>query len=415
MSPTTSRRSFLKTATAGAAAVSMSTASYARVVGANDRLSIAVIGCGQRGFGAHMPGVHKYADSENMEITAVSDPWRLPRERASAQTNKWYGRPARQFVSHRDIMTLKDVDAVMIASCDHQHTTQLIAAAKANKPAYCEKPLARDMKSLLECYDAVKQSGIVCQIGTQGRSRPGPTGCKKLYKTGVLGTVSRIEQRRNSTRPYWYSRLKEAKKSDVEWGEFLMDEPARPFDAELLTGWFGYRDFSDGPVPQLATHFLDMVHYVTGATLPTSCVALGGIFTYKDEHNFTCPDHVESTWIYPEGFMVSYTTNFGNSSGRSYHFYGSGGVMDLSSHDAPTVSGEGAAIRGELRDKVAVDPVEVPDHFLNWLQCIRSGKTPNASIEAGYQHSIASIMSVQAMDTGRRQIYDHQRREIRAG
>ena len=113
--------------------------------------------------------------------------------------------------------------------------------------------------------------------------------------------------------------------------------------------------------------------------------------------------------------MVSYTTNFGNSSGRSYHFYGSGGVMDLSSHDAPTVSGEGAAIRGELRDKVAVDPVEVPDHFLNWLQCIRSGKTPNASIEAGYQHSIASIMSVQAMDTGRRQIYDHQRREIRAG
>jgi len=362
-----------------------------------------------------MSGVHKYAESENLEITAVCDPWRIQRERAAARTKEWYGRAARQFVSYRDVVALDDVDAVMIASCDHQHTTHLEAAAKAKKDAYCEKPLATDMESLKSACDAVKANQIVCQIGTQGRSRPGATGCRELYKTGALGVVSRIEQRRNSTRPYWYTRLADAKEEDVDWKEFLMDRPVRPFNADQFTGWYGYRDFSDGPIPGLASHFIDMVHYVTGAKFPASSVAQGGTFTWKDEHNFTCPDHVEATWIYPEGFMVSYSTNCGNSGGRSYRIYGDQGLMDLSDHNAPTVSGEGAGRRGKFRKEVPVEQVDTPDHFLNWLQCIRSRKTPNASIDAGYQHSVAVIMAVTAMDTGRRQIYDHQKREIRDG
>ena len=415
MNDSLSRRGFLKTTSAGAAAITMSAASYARVIGANERISIAVVGCGRRGFGALMPGVHKHDKSENAEITAVCDPWRIQRERAAGTTNDWYGRPARQFASYRDVVALDDIDAVMIGSCDHQHTTHLEAVARAGKDAYCEKPLARDMASLKSCCDAVKASGIVCQIGTQGRSSSAATGCRELYKTGVLGAVSRIEQRRNGTRPYWYSRLAPARKEEVDWKEFLMDQPMRPFDARRFTGWFGYRDFSDGPVPQLASHFIDMIHYVTGAKFPTSCVCQGSIFTFRDENNFTCPDHVEATWIYPEGFMVSYTTNYGNSSGRSYRIYGDQGVMDLGDRDAPTVSGEGAARQGELRKEVPVEPVETPDHFLNWLQCVRSRETPNASIDAGYRHSVAMIMAVQAMDTGRRQVYDHDKREVRAG
>ena len=113
--------------------------------------------------------------------------------------------------------------------------------------------------------------------------------------------------------------------------------------------------------------------------------------------------------------MVSYSTNCGNSGGRSYRIYGDQGLMDLSDHNAPTVSGEGAGRRGKFRKEVPVEQVDTPDHFLNWLQCIRSRKTPNASIDAGYQHSVAVIMAVTAMDTGRRQIYDHQKREIRDG
>ena len=193
-----SRRAVLKAGVGGGAALAFSAASYARVIGANDRISIGQIGCGSRGVGAHMAGVAPYAKEQNIEVTAVCDPWRLRREEASAKANETYGRPARQFVSYRDLLALKDVDAVMIASPDHMHTTHLKAAAEAGKDAYCEKPLAMDMEKLKQACDAVKKANIVVQIGTQLRSLPSFTGCRELYKTGILGTVGRIEQCRNN-------------------------------------------------------------------------------------------------------------------------------------------------------------------------------------------------------------------------
>ena len=207
MTTRTTRREFIKTASAGAAAASVAAATHARAQGANDRLSIGIIGCGGRGRDAHMPGVHKYAKEQNIEITAVCDPWRVQREAAAAKAKEWYGREARQFVSYRDLLALDDIDAVMIASCDHQHTAHLEATAKAKKHVYCEKPLGMNFDKLKRACDAVRDSGIVCQIGTQLRSLPSMTGCREVYKTGILGTVSRIEQCRNSEQPYWYSCL----------------------------------------------------------------------------------------------------------------------------------------------------------------------------------------------------------------
>lgn len=411
------RRKFLKTAAAGSATLALSAASYSRVFGANDRISIGIIGCGGRGLGVHMPGVHKFADSENIEITAVCDPWRINREAAAAQAKEWYGKDARQFSSYRDLLALKDVDAVMIASCDHQHTTHLEAVAKAGKDAYCEKPLAMTMDTLKAAYDAVKKANIVVQIGTQLRSFPTFTGCRELYKTGILGIVARIEQCRNSERPYWYQYVKDVKEQDVDWKEFLMDRPMRPFDPVLYSGWYGYREFSDGPIPGQGSHFIDLVHYITGAKFPTCCVCLGGTFTWKDEHNFTCPDHVQALWIYPEGFMVSYSQNFGNGSGNSFKIFGDQGVLDMVDWNAPILTAEGANSKkkGPIRGNNPVKEVPMPDHFLDWLQCLRTRKTPNASIDAGYQQAVACIMAMQSYDNGHRMIYDQQKREIRPG
>ena len=412
-----SRRKFLKTAAAGSAALALSAASYSRVVGANDRISIGIIGCGGRGLGAHMPGVNKHAKTQNIEITAVCDPWLLRQQAASAKVKEWFGRDARQFSSYRDLLALKEVDAVMIASCDHQHTTHLEAAAKAGKDAYCEKPLAMRLDRLITACDAVKKAKTVVQIGTQLRSSPTFTGCKELYKTGILGTVGRIEQCRNSTRPYWYSYVKDVKEKDVNWKEFLMDKPARPFDPVLYSGWYGYREFSDGPVPGLGSHFIDLVHSITGAKFPTSCVCLGGTFTWKDERKFTCPDHVQALWSYPEGFMVSYSTNFGNGSGNSFKIFGDAGVLDMVNWNAPILTAEGANAekKGPIRGKNPVKEVPRADHFLDWLQCLRIRKTPNASIDAGEQHAVACIMAMQSYDTGRRTVYDSEKREIREG
>jgi len=416
MSAPATRRDFLKTGALATAAVTLSARSYARVAGANDRISIGIIGCGQRGTHAHMPGINTHAKAQNVEITAVCDPWRQKREAAAAQCKAWYGNEARQFVRHEDLLALDDVDAVTIASCDHQHTTHLLHAARAKKDIYVEKPLGNDLGRVNVACDAVAENGVVVQVGTQLRSMGSMAGARKRYETGVLGTVGRIEQCRNAWRPYWYNYLAPVNAEDVDWGTFLMDCSDRPFNPHHYTGWYGYRDFSGGPVPGLGSHFIDLVHYITGAQFPASSVCQGGTYTWKDEYEFTAPDHVQATWIYPEGFMVSYSTNFGNGSGNTFKIFGQNGVLDLVEWSDPRLTGEGAGQgHGCVEAPERIDHVERPDHMLDWLQCLRSRNAPNAPIGAGYQHAVAVIMAMRSFDAGRRMIYDAEQREIREG
>jgi predicted dehydrogenase len=362
-----------------------------------------------------MPGVHAHSETLKCEIVAVADPWKTRRNEAAKQVEQWYGRSPRAFVSYRDLLAVPEVDAVMIASCDHQHTAHLQATAEAGKDVYCEKPLGMDLDKVKRACDAVQAAGVVCQIGTQIRSLPTSTTCRQLVQDGKLGKISRIEQVRNGIRPYWYSRIADVKESDVDWKEFLMDRPQRPFRADHFSGWYGVRDFSDGPVPGLGSHFVDLIHYITGAEFPESVVAQAGTFTFIDQHEFTCPDQVQAVWTYPDGFMVSYCTNFGNSNGNRIHFYGEHGTLDMTPWTRPKVSSAGRRTQGELAEETLVPPTETPDHFLDWLQCIRSRGQCRAPIEAGYQHAVAVLMAVQAHDTGLRQVYDRQKREIRAG
>ncbi len=417
MNRSTSRRRFLKQVSVGATALAMSAASYSRVMGANERIGIGLIGCGSRGVGAHMAGVKPFAQEQNVEFTAVCDPWRLRREAAAADVKATYGLDAELYVSYRDLLQSKRVDAVMIASCDHQHTTHLEATVKAKKDVYCEKPLGMELDKLNAACDAVRKSGVVFQAGTQLRSLPSMTGARKVYQSGILGTVGRIEQCRNAERPYWYEYTKtDARAEDVDWAEFLMDRPKRPFSAIEFTGWYGFRDFSAGPVPQLGSHFIDLVHYITGAKFPKSAVCLGGTYTWRDENKFTCPDCVQAVWDYPEGFQVTYSTNFGNGSGNTFKMFGNQGVLDLVNWTAPILTAEGASKnKGIIRGTKPVEDVPTPDHFLNWLQCLRSRQTPNADIEAAYQHAVAVILAMEAFDTGHRQVFDPEKRKMKNG
>ena len=420
MNTNPTRREFLKTTGSVTAAACLApsvvtAATQRRSIGANDRIRIGIIGCGDRGRNAHMKGIHAHLAATNFEIVALADPWRVARENANAMVKEWFGRDAKQLVSYRDLLALEEVDAVMIASCDHQHTTHLEAAARAGKHIYIEKPMATEFDKLVRAVDAVKEAGTVVQVGTQLRSLPGIVGARDLYKTGIFGQLSRVEECRNNEKPYWYNYLKpDMKQEDVDWQEFLMDRPMRPFRADMYSGWYGYYEFSRGPIPGFGSHFIDMMHFITGAKFPESCVCLGGTFTWKDEHQFTAPDCVQATWIYPEGFLVSISNNLGQGFGSTRKFYGDKGVLKLDNWTAPTYSAEGAPRReGAILGENPVPPVEHPDHFLDWLQCIRENRQPNAPIEAGYQHAVAVIMAMTSYETGRKTIYDHTKREIR--
>ena len=420
-SPPMPRRDFLKTSAGlvvGAALGSrgvLSAAERARSVGANDRIRIGIIGCGNRGLNMHMESIYKHVQAANFEIVAVCDPWRVAREQAAAKVKEWFGREAKQCVSHRELLALDGIDAVMIASPDHHHTTQLEAAARAGKHIYVEKPLANEMDKLVRAVDAVKKAGTVVQVGTQLRSLPGIVGARQLFQSGALGRLSRIEECRNTDRPYWYQYLgRNVKAQDTDWKEFLGDRPMRPFSVDLFEAWYGYYEFSLGPIPQYGSHFIDTVHYITGATFPESCICAGGTFTWNDEHKFTAPDCVQATWIYPEGFMLSISNNLGNRSGSRRHFYGDKGVLKLDNLNAPTCSADGGPRRdASIHGETEVTPVERPDHFLDWLQCMRTGDTPHAPIDAGYQHAVACLMATRSYETGRKTTYDRDRRVIR--
>src|SRR5215203_6188163 len=416
--PPQSRRDFLASITA-AGAVSLvaprvvDAKTQRRSIGANDRIRIGIIGCGSRGIGVEMASVRDHATAENLEVVAVYDPWRVAREDAAGKAKEWFGTTAKPCRSVDELLELAEVDAVFISSPDHCHATHLEAAARAGKHVYVEKPMANEIGELNRAYAAAKASGVVIQVGTQLRSTPIAMGCRELVKSGRLGRLSRIEQVRNGEKPYWYEYLKpEVRAEDLDWNAFTNGRTTRAFDPVLYTAWYGYWEFSQGPVPQWGVHFLDLAHFITGLGIPESCVCLGGVYTWKDEHRFTAPDQVQALWNYPEGLMISYSTNFGNSAGDVTRYYGDKGMLQLDWSNA-TFSADGGINRdGSIRGENKVEPIEQTDHWVNWYRCMRDGSTPNASLDAGYQHAVASIMATMSYETGRRTRFDPAKRTI---
>ena len=170
--PHQSRREFLASLTA-AGAVSLvaprgvDARTRQRSIGANDRIRIGIIGCGDRGIGTEMASVRDHAKAENLEVIAVYDPYRVARENAAAKAKEWFGTDATQCRSVDELLGLADVDAVFISSPDHWHATHLEAATRARKHVYVEKPMAIEIGELNRAYTTAKASGAVIQAGTQ--------------------------------------------------------------------------------------------------------------------------------------------------------------------------------------------------------------------------------------------------------
>jgi len=380
---------------------------------------VANIGCGRRGL---LKELIQLKDSADIEIAAVCDTWRQKREKAAADVKEFTGKEPLQTAHYAEVLARKDIDAVVIATPDHLHCTMLIDAIKAGKDVYVEKPLAMSMRELLRAYDAVKRSDRIVQIGTQMRSYPNSGGAKKMIAAGELGKILKVEQVRNGYSPYWMSYGGQAffsekpAEADVDWKAFLGDRKARPFEATQYQGWYGFRDFSRGPHTNLMVHFIDLVHYVTNASIPKRVVAMGGTYRWKNE--FDNPDSVEVALEYPEGFMVRYCTVFGTGAGNYAKWFGTRGTLDaknLSPSQKWVVSGQGSGEPDRIKEEVEVAPVETAHHMQNFLECVRSRQQPIAPIEAGYAHSVAVIMADDALTTGRRMMYDPAKREVHAG
>ena len=416
MKPEVNRRQFLGRSLRGA---SIAAASYGRVLGANNKLMVANIGCGRRNL---LKELIQVRPDTGIEIRAVCDTWKVRREKAAAEVKEFTGQDARQVVRYADVLAMPDIDAVVIATPDHLHARMLADAARAGKDVYVEKPIAMNMAELIEAVDAVKKHKRVVQVGTQMRSYPQTAAARRLVTGGGLGQILKVEQARNGYKPYWmgyggaeFNSVK-PRPEDIDWDAFLMGRKSRPFDPKQYVGWYGYRDFSGGPQTNLMVHFIDIVHYICGVTTPSKAVGLGGIYRWHDTYDV--PDSVEIAFEYPEQFLVRYCTVFGNSGGKFAKWFGTRGTMDaqnLSPRRPWRVSGDGSGEPDRIENPSELPMEKRPHHMQNWLDCIRTREDPVAPIDAGYAHAVAVIMGDKALTSGRRQIYLPGSREVREG
>lgn len=389
------RREFLRTGAISALASQ-------RVLGANDRIGVALIGCGGRGRGvtAYVPKIG------GAEVRGVSDVYTPRRQQAAEQ----FGSTAKEFNDYRDVLNYKDIDAVVIGTPDHWHAPMTMEAVAAGKDVYVEKPVTHHLEEGDKLVRAVEDSGHVVATGTQQRSWKHFIEAKELIDTGVLGKITFV-------RCHWsqnYSRFGSNPAPDVDltqldWGQWLGSAPRQPFDNVRFRFWRFFWDFGGGSITDLMTHWIDVIQWFMASPQPEEVHAAGTTYT---QDWLEAPDTVTATMLFPEGYMAAYEGNmtFGLLGGGIV-FRGDKAMMTLSrlGYD---VYEEGArpfeavslpdpihhfSRREDTSALQRIDGTGTYDNVRNWLDCIRDRSTPNAHIRAGVEAASTSHWANKAL------------------
>jgi predicted dehydrogenase len=435
------RRRFLKSGAVSLAALPAARASgFARIVGANDRVRVGVVGFSDRFRSSLLPAFLQHSKDLNFEIVAVSDIWEMRREAGKAHIRTLTGKPVDAVRNNDELYERRDIDAVIIATADFQHAQHGAEAVLSGRDAYVEKPLAHNMQDARAIRQAVHDSGRIVQIGTQRRSSPVYQAACDYIRSGKFGEIVSVLMTWNVNQPGRWRRPKLVaglREEQVDWKRFLLNNPPEPFDPRKYVEFRLFWPYSSGIPDQWMVHQIDTVHWFTGFPRPRSVVANGGIYFWHDgRRNW---DTMTAVFDYgplddaSTGFQVVYSSRMTNEAGEVKElYYSNGGTLDL---DKKTVSPEGGlskqyademGMRPNLLPKISLldsapkiatsaDTGGDPDtsaNVRNWMECVRSRQTPNASIEAGYQHSVALCMTVAAIQTGRRVTFDDAKQEV---
>ena len=382
------RRDFLRTS-------ALSALAYQRVVGANDRIGIALIGCGGRGRGvtSYVPKIG------GAEVRGVSDVYLPRREQASHQ----FGATASQYTDYRDVLEDRDIDAVVIGTPDHWHAPMTAEAVEAGKDVYVEKPVTHRIDEGERLVAAVEQSGRVVATGTQQRSWKHFVEAKQLIDEGVLGKVTFV-------RCHWsqnYSRFQSQPSESydqgrLDWDQWLGSAPKQPFDPVRFRFWRFFWDFGGGSVTDLMTHWIDVVQWYMNSPRPQEVHSAGAMYT---QDWLEAPDTVTATMLFSEGYMAAWEGNM------TFGLLG-GGIVFRGDKAMMTLDRLGYAVYEEgakpfeavslpqathhfsrSEDTSATERIDgngTLDNVRNWLDCIRSRETPNAHIRAGVDAAATS-------------------------
>ena len=377
--------------------------SYSRVMGANERIQLGIIGCGERGRG----DLGNFVRTDTVNLAAVCDIYET-----NAEAGKKVGNnpSAKMFTDHRKLLETPGLDAVLIAVPDHWHSRIAIDALNAGKDVYVEKPLTLKIEEGPEVVKAARINNRICQVGMQQRSGQHYIKAKQEYMdTNKLGKVT-------LARTWWHGNTYHLRKapaslatqpSNLDWAHFLGPLKWRDWDPQQYWNWRAYLDFGGGQVTDLFTHWIDVVHMFMGKDIPIAASAIGGVYNYKDGR--TAPDTINVLLEYPSEFTATFEATL-----------------------APGIRGEGVELCGTL-GKLYIDrsryeftpagrgaqPVEVKafsnldlDHIKNFLDCVKSRKLPNGDVLIGHRSAQASHLGNISYMQKRRIDFDPVREEI---
>ncbi len=437
-----SRRQFIgrtAAAAAGATVLGASARSYGRIIGANDRIQIGLLGCGDRSEGhVNMVGMSK--KTGNLQVRSVCDIWTYNREKQRELVRKTLGDDPKTFKYSEQMLEDKDLDAVMIATGDHQHARLLAEVVRAGKDCYCEKPMANTLEDAKLARDTVKASDRVVQMGSQWLSEPTQQKVREVIRSGKLGKIVQIEQSWNYNGPRWHvpkdpdiARIRE---QDTDWERWLLGRPSRPFDPRVYFEFRIFKDFSGGITDQWYSHGAGLVHFYLDTFIPDNTVSNGGIFAWHDVREnpdtFMCLSTFrEKEVLYKYGSC--YGNGFGDTTiirGKEGTLYSVGGEGSpqwwyipetYSGWDSNHVFGESKAPRPApepvLPDGVTeIQPSNLGDdrpyHMDDWIQGMRERKTCSGNIETGFAHSVAVVMATRSYREGKKMYWDRKNEQI---
>jgi predicted dehydrogenase len=435
MSQSSSRRDFIKHVGAGAAALGAGIAtarpavatphSFAtgRIRGANDRLNVGFVGCGGR-MNSHIRHiVARSKEKGDVMPVAVNDIWEKRKKAAQEAT----GVDAKSvYHDYRELCERSDIDVVVISSPDHWHHDHALAALKAGKDVYLEKPMTYTVDEAKDVTEAVKASGRVLQVGSQYASMDHFWKAKQAIADGLIGQVTWASggfgRNRNKRGEWNYAIDPDATEQTLDWKAFLGSAPKRPFTPERYFRWRKYWDYSGGIATDLFYHTVSPLLVTIGPEFPHRVTAGGGIYA---QHDREVPDTFFMNVDYPK-WTMQLACSVASGVGAPLVIHGSEGTIFVARDSESLDNTEIEVVPDrEYKDdfvkktgteavKIAVQPFArgTHPHMDNFLDCVRSRKAPNLDAETGYRAMAAIGMGVSAFRRSEVLFFDAKRERV---
>ena len=434
-----SRREFIKKTATVAAALAATpllrptvygqAPSPGKVLGANDRINVGFIGVGGQGFNAHVNIASKNAAANNVSLAAVCDVWSKRTANAKAFIEKaGTGANVATFGDYRQLLERKDIDAVFISTHDPIHAAASIGAMESGKHVYCEKPLTRYLGEAFAVQDAVKKTGKILQVGSQGTSAAAWHKAAELINAGKIGQLVWAQGYycRNNPKGEWnYPIDADATPENLDWEKWLGPVKKRvKFDKDHYFRWRKYYPYCAGLLGDLMPHRLHPLMLAMGKPeFPSRVVSIGtkNVGTDKntpDTYQRDVPEHVELLAEFPSGVTLMLACSTVNARSPGFALYGHRASIEVGN------SGEKLSITPELPFTEEIDPETIDGlrptedigvHHANWFDSIRNNKQPNCGIELAVRVQTVIALAEMSDRLGVACHFDEQTRKVSTG